>query len=144
MTTEQMNSATAIDDPWNTKSAWEIDRENREAAEQVAAAVKEEERRKASWVDMTNHRYTEWLYVVAEAGVKASTVHFAVGVSQKCGKNSHGYSEAIGNTAKRLGMSTPTANRAMAELKEKDLIRKAVVRPGTSDIWRIGAIPNQD
>ncbi|WP_445279502.1 helix-turn-helix domain-containing protein [Streptomyces sp. DSM 118148] len=144
MTTEQMNGDTAVSDPWNAKSAWEIDREGREAAEKVAEAARQEERRKASWEDMTNHRYTEWLYLVAVAGVKASTVHFAVGVSQKCGKNSHGYSEAIGNTAKRLGMSTPTANRAMAELKENDLIRKAVARPGTSDIWRIGSVPNQD
>ncbi|WP_406351892.1 helix-turn-helix domain-containing protein [Streptomyces sp. NBC_01635] len=144
MTTKQMSNDTAVDDVWGSKSPWDIDREKREAAEKVAKAVREEERRKAAWVDMTNHRYTEWLYIVAEAGVKASTVHFAVGVSQKCGKNSHGYSEAIGNTAKRLGMSTPTANRAMAELKEKDLIRKAVARPGTSDIWRIGAVPNQD
>ncbi|MFE9974089.1 helix-turn-helix domain-containing protein [Streptomyces hirsutus] len=144
MTTKQMSNDTAVNDVWGSKSPWDIDREKREAEEKEAKAVKEEEHRKASWEDMTNHRHNEWLYIVAVAGVKASTVHFAVGVAQKCGKNSHGYSEAIGNTAKRLGMSTPTANRAMAELKENDLIRKAVARPGTSDIWRIGSIPNQD
>ncbi|MEV0692163.1 helix-turn-helix domain-containing protein [Streptomyces sp. NPDC050388] len=143
MTTEQMNNEQTGFDVWGEKSPWEIDREKREAAEKAAKVVREEERRKASWEDMTNHRQNEWMYLVAAAGVKSSTVHFAVGVAQKCGKNSHGYSEAIGNTAKRLGMSTPTANRAMAELKEKDLIRKAVARPGTSDIWRIGSIPNQ-
>ncbi|MGW1608899.1 hypothetical protein ACWCQZ_05720 [Streptomyces sp. NPDC002285] len=144
MTTEQMNAATAVDDPWNAKSAWEVDREQRQVAEKVAEAAREEERSKAAWVDMTT-RPNEWLQIVNRQDVKDSAVRVAVALANFGGNgNTQGVFPAIETVTSMLPKGRRTVELGFEALRDADLIREQGRTFNGPVTYRLGAMPDAE
>lgn len=144
MTAEQISHEQTGFGIWNTKSAWDIDREKREAAEKAAEAIREEERRKAAWVNMTN-RPNEWLQVVLSRDVPNGALRVAVALA---GYGGNGNTQGVFPTYKTL-MEKTSKSRAIVStgiknLREADLIRERYRSYDGPVIYDLGALPETD
>ncbi|WP_143642058.1 hypothetical protein [Streptomyces viridochromogenes] len=132
------------DTVWGEKSPWDIDREKREAAEKAAEAVREEERRKASWVNMTT-RPNEWLQVVLSCDVPNGALRVAVALA---GYGGSGNTQGVFPTYKTL-MDKTSKSRAIVSagiknLREADLIRERHRSYDGPVVYDLGAMPEED
>jgi hypothetical protein len=141
MTTEQIDDTGAVADVWGARSPWEIDREKREAADKVAEAVKEEERRKASWVDMTT-RPNEWLQIVNRQEIPDNAVRIAIALASFGGNgNTQGVFPTIETLTDMVPKKRRTVSQGVADLKKADLIREQSRAYNGPVTYRLGAMP---
>ncbi|MFE0976900.1 hypothetical protein [Streptomyces rochei] len=142
MTTEQMNGTETVLDIWSSPSPWEVHRAEQEAADKAAKAVREEERRKASWVDMTRKPH-EWLQVVNRQDIKDSAVRVAVALASFGGNgNTQGIFPTIDTVTEMLPKGRRTVERGLEALREADLIREQSRTFNGPVVYRLGAMPD--
>ncbi|MBA2813051.1 hypothetical protein E0500_038505 [Streptomyces sp. KM273126] len=136
--------AEVVADPWGLQSPWEIDREKREAAEKAAEAAREEERRKAAWVNMTT-RPNEWLQIVLCRNASNGALRVAVALAGYGGNgNTQGVFPTYKTLMEKTSKSRAVVSAGIKDLREADLIRERHRSYDGPVVYDLGAMPEED